>query len=181
MWGRSFEIHQEPHLALRTVCFGATDLFPNTMLSSSRTVFSFTCSSFRLSAASGSNYIHRRWAWLSWFNFPCLPSSVPTPPSLGLYPNAYSNLSAQASPGPKLNSWPTPSQESVEFCGQKAKEQRESTATLTPKDLPPCLPWPQTFSPAGPSVAACCSSGCRALGTDGAAKSWLLLAQDPSA
>lgn len=133
MWGRSFEIHQEPHLALRTMCFGATDLFPNTMLSSSRTVFSFTCSSFRLSAASESNYIHRRWAWLSWFNYPCLPSCVPTPPSLGLYPNAYSNLSAQASPDPKLNSWPTPSQESIEFCGQKAKEQRESTATLTPK------------------------------------------------
>lgn len=41
------------------ILWEATDLFPNTMLSSSRTVFSFTCSSFRLSAASESSYGHR--------------------------------------------------------------------------------------------------------------------------
>lgn len=41
-WGRGSGTGQAPHLALRAVCSGATDLFPNTMLSSSKTVFSFT-------------------------------------------------------------------------------------------------------------------------------------------
>lgn len=69
--------------------FWGTDLFPNTILSSSRTVFSFTCSSFRLSAASGSNCIHRRQAWLSWFSYPFLLSCGLHPSLLGLYSNAY--------------------------------------------------------------------------------------------
>lgn len=48
-------------MALRAMCFQTTDLFPNTVLSSSRTEFSFTCSSFRLSAASGSSC--SQWEW----------------------------------------------------------------------------------------------------------------------
>lgn len=41
-WGRGSGTGQAPQLALRAVHSGATDLFPNTMLSSSKTVFSFT-------------------------------------------------------------------------------------------------------------------------------------------
>lgn len=101
VWGRGFGIGQGPHLALRVVGFGATDLFPNIMLSSSRTVFSFTCSSFRLSAASGSNCIHRRWAWLSWFSFSFLPSCAPNSSLLGPSPQCLFKSLSSSQPRPQ--------------------------------------------------------------------------------
>lgn len=90
---------QEPHLVLRACILGATDLFPNTMLSSSRTVFSFTCSSFRLSEASESSYIHvvaRSDCCLSLFHIPPLSLLEPYPNTssslTGPYPKAFSSF-----------------------------------------------------------------------------------------
>lgn len=64
---------------------------------------------------------------------PLSPILCPDSSLLGPLPQCLLKSLTQASPDPKLSSWPTPSQERVEFCGQKAKEQRESTATPTPK------------------------------------------------